>query len=490
VEKTKNVSMTFVVARIVILITAIVGLTFIFPVTSAVIHKEYGALSSFLIPMGVSIVMGIIFLLLGKNKPSRLSTRAGFVVVALAWCVVSLFGALPLWLSGAIPDFTDAVFESVSGFSTTGATILSEIEGLPYAYSMNLWRCTTHWLGGMGIVALTVALLPILGVGGFQLIKAETTGPEKGKLTAKITDTAKWLWFMYFGFTVLELILLKMAGMSFYDALCHAFATLGTGGFSTRNASVGAYNSAAVDWIITVFMFLAGINFSLYYSAIRRDFGEIRRNTELKVYVSIVVLASVAIAVLESGRFGGFFKSLRYSSFQSLSIISTAGFATSDFTLWKPASQAIIFALFFMGGCAGSTGGGVKVIRWVVLGKIAHREILKLLHPRGVFSIRINKQNSRPEIAATVTAFFFIYLMLIFATTFVGCLFNMDVLTSFTGALSMIGNVGPGFGSLGPSCNYGWLPAFVKWWYSFAMIAGRLEFFTMVIFLSPSFWKK
>ena len=488
-EKNKA-SIVFTVFRITFLILAIVGLAFLFPIVSAVVHKETKVLPAFVIPMLVSFVLGGIFFFAGKGKRSVLSTRASFVVVALAWVSVSLFGALPMWLSRAIPSFTDAFFESASGFSTTGATILSEIEQIPYTYSINLWRCTTHWLGGMGIVALTVALLPILGVGGFQLIKAETTGPEKGKLTAKITDTAKWLWFMYLGFTVLEFVLLKVAGMSLYDALCHALATLGTGGFSTRNASIGAYDSVAIDVIITIFMFLAGINFSLYYSVIKRNFTDIRDNSELKAYIGICLTAMILITLFETEKYGGFFKSLRYSSFQAMSITSTTGFATDDFTTWSTASQVIIFALFFIGGSAGSTSGGVKVIRWVVLYKIAKNEILRMLHPHGVFTLRLNKQPVKKDLGHTVVSFFFVWLCLVFVTTFIGCIGKMDVFTSFTGALSMVGNIGPGFGLLGPSCNYGWLPVGVKWWYSFAMLAGRLEFYTMIIFITPSFWKK
>ena len=482
--------MAFTVARVVFLIVAIVGLTFILPIICALVYGEKGVLPYFVVPMAISFVVGVVFYLAGRKKKYRISTRASFVVVALAWLASALFGSIPYFASGAIPNFTDAFFESISGFTTTGATILSEIEGLPFAYSINLWRCTTHWLGGMGIVALTVALLPLLGVGGFQLIRAETTGPEKGKLTSKITTTAKILWFMYFGLTVMEAILLKVAGMSVYEALCHALSTLGTGGFSTRNASIGGFRSPAVDWIITTFMFLAGINFSLYYSLIKRDFKTLRDNSELKAYLGIVFGSSILIALFEMGRYGGFFQSLRYSSFQSLTIISTAGFATDDYTTWTAASQAIIFILFFIGGCAGSTAGGVKVIRWIVLSKLAHNEILKLLHPRGVFALRIDRQPRRNEIGVTVTAFFFLYLILVLATTLVACIFGVDILTSFTGAISMIGNVGPAFGKLGPSCNYGWLPDAVKWLYSFAMLAGRLEFFTMMVFFSPSFWKK
>ena len=489
-EKNKKAGMVFTVARIVFLIVAIVGLTFTLPVICAVIYGEKQVLPYFIVPMAISLAAGVVFYLAGRKKSYRLSTRASFVVVALAWIASAVFGSIPLFASGAIPNFSDAFFESMSGFTTTGATILSEIENIPFAYSINMWRCMTHWLGGMGIVALSVALLPLLGVGGFQLIRAETTGPEKGKLTSKITTTAKILWFMYLGLTVLETILLKIAGMNLYEAVCHALSTLGTGGFSTRNASIGGFDSPAIHWIITVFMFLAGINFSLYYCLFRGDFKSLKDNSELKAYLAIVFTSSILIALFEMKRYGGFFDSLRYSSFQSLSVISTAGFATDDFTTWSSASQAIIFVLFFIGGCAGSTGGGVKVIRWVILSKLAHNEILKLLHPRGVFALRINKQPHRSDIGVTVTAFFFIYLVLVSITTFAVCLFGIDLATSFTGTLSMLGNIGPGFALLGPSCNYGWLPDGVKWIYCFAMLAGRLEFFTIVMFFSPSFWKK
>ncbi len=414
--------------------------------------------------------------------------RASFVVVAVAWVGASLFGAIPLYASGAIPNLVDAVFESVSGFSTTGSTILSEIETLPR--SINMWRCLSHWLGGMGIVALTVALLPILGIGGFQLIKAETTGPEKGKFTPRITTTAKILWFIYLGMTALEALLLYIAGMDFIDALSHAFSTLGTGGFSTRNASIAAYDNGAIDAICFTFMFLSGINFSLYFYVFAGHFTELKKNSELKAYLALNVIFIFLITLFERGQFGGILHSLRYSSFQVASILSTTGFATSDFALWSPASQALIFMMLFIGGSSGSTSGGVKIVRWVLFHKVLKNEIQKMIHPHGVFSIRLNQQNTRKEVISAVTAFFCLYFFLLIFTTFYGTLFGLDVLTAFTGAATMIGNVGPGFNLLGPSCNFGWLAAPVKWFYCFAMLAGRLELFTMFVFLSPSFWKK
>lgn len=480
--------MFFTIVRIVMIILGIVGTTFLIPISAAISLGEYEVLSSFIIPMIFSWLVAVIFFFAGRKKQTRLSTRSAFIVVASAWASVSLFGALPLYFSGAIPNIVDAFFESVSGFSTTGSTILSDIESLPR--SINLWRCQTHWLGGMGIVALTVALLPILGVGGFQLIKAETTGPEKGKFTPKITTTSKILWFIYFGFTVTQTILLCIFGMDFIDALSHAFSTLGTGGYSTKNSSVGGFNSVAIDIICTLFMFLSGINFTLYYYLFVKKIAEIKDNTEFKIYLIMIATATLLITIIEKGQYGGFFNSLRYSSFQAISIMSTTGFSTADFTAWHPASQAIIFILFFIGGCSGSTSGGVKVVRWIILSKQLHNELLKMLHPHGIFTIRLNNRAGRKDVVFSVAAFFFVWVMSIALTTFFTCCFGIDVFTSFTGALSMAGNIGPGFNLLGPSANFGWLPAAVKWWYCVLMIAGRLEFFTIIIFFSPSYWKK
>ena len=481
--------MAFTVTRIIFVILGIVGTFLALPFATSIVLGEGLKLTlSYAIPMAVSWLFAAVFFFAGKKKKMNLSTKASFVTVALSWLFMGFLGAIPLYASGAIPNLTDAIFESISGFTTTGATILSEIECLPR--SINLWRCVMHWVGGMGIIVLTVALLPILGVGGFQLIKAETTGPEKGKLTPKITTTAKVLWFIYLGMTVIEAILLMIFGMDFLDAISHAFSTLGTGGFSTKNNSIASFNSAAIDWICWTFMFLAGINFSLYYYIFIKKWNDITGNTEFKVYIAITLIAAVLIGIFESPAYGSFLKALRYSFFQSSTIISSTGFATADFTTWSPASQAVIFALLFIGGSSGSTAGGVKVIRWVVIARQFKNEILKIMHPHGVFTIRLNKQVCRKDIVFTVTAFFFIYVLVVAVTTFFGAVFGLDILTAFTGAVTMCGNCGPGFNLLGPSCNYGFLAAPVKWLYSLVMIAGRLEFFTIAILFSPAFWKK
>ncbi len=476
------------VLKIIFSILGVVGTTFLLPIITAIFCSEFSVLPAFIIPMICSWILAAVVLIFLKKTQFVLSTRSAFVSVALSWICISIFGAIPLYASGAIPSITDAVFESVSGFSTTGSTILQDIESLPR--SINLWRCQTHWLGGMGIVALTVALLPILGVSGFQLIKAESTGPEKGKLTPKITTTAKALWFIYFGLTVLQTICLRIAGMDFIDALSHAFSTVGTGGFSTRNTSIGAYNSALIDWICTVFMFLAGINFSMYYYIITKKPEEVGKDSEFKAYIIINIVAILSLTFFEMHRFGGFFNSLRYAAFQTTAILSTTGYGTSDYTLWSPASQIIIFSLFFIGGCSGSTSGGVKVIRWVVVSKQLQNEMKRMLHPHGIFSIRINQRAGRKDVVFAVTAFFYLYIILVFCTTLFASIFGLDILSSFTGAISMIGNVGPAYGALGPSNNYAFLATPIKWWYCFAMLAGRLELFTMLIFFTRDFWRK
>jgi trk system potassium uptake protein TrkH len=474
--------------KIASILLSIVGILFAIPLGFAFYYGESSVYLSFIIPMAASFL-----LVAAVNFPTRkfkitLNTRQTFLTVALSWIVISFMGAIPMYASGSIPRFVDALFESVSGFSTTGSTILSEIESLPK--SINMLRCLTHWIGGMGIVTLTVALLPLLGVGGFQLIKAETTGPEKGKVTARITTTAKILWLIYFGFTAAETIALKLAGMTFTDALSHAFATLGTGGFSTRNASIGSYNSVAIDVIIMIFMFLAGINFSLYFYIFTRKLSDITSNSEFKAYLVIVAALIVAVSISLRKVYGSFGDTLRYSSFQVVSLMTTTGFSTADFMKWPAATQFLLFVTFFIGGCSGSTSGGVKVIRWLVLGKQVQNETRKMLHPHGVFAIRLNGRPGRKDIVFNVAAFMVVYFALVLITTFVGCLGNLDVWSSFTGALSMVGNIGPGYGLLGPAENFGFLPDFVKYWYSFAMLAGRLELYTMIIYFLPVYWEK
>lgn len=406
--------------------------------------------------------------------------RAFFVVV-LSWVAICLLGAVPLYACGHFPSFLDAFFESVSGFTTTGATVLSDIEALPRW--ANLWRCATHWIGGLGVIALAVALLPLLGASGFRLIKAETSGPEKGKFTTRVTDTAKILWLIYFGMTVVQIILLKWAGLNLFDAIAHAFSTMGTGGFSTRNASLGAFANPAAEWICTVFMLLASVNFTLYYRLFSGRFTDVRRDSELIGFCGIVGVAIIGITAVRASGLASFGETVRTVAFQVASIISTTGFMTDDYLTWCPASQVLLLALFFIGGCSGSTAGGIKVIRWTVLAKQVSNELLRLVHPHGVYTLRINGNAGREAIIPVVGSFVLVYFVLVFLTTIVGALGGLDVWTAFTAALSMVGNVGPAFGALGPTANCGFLPSGVKAWYCLAMLAGRLEIYTLIIFV-------
>lgn len=478
----------FVFARLIFIILAIVGLSLILPILAAFSAGETGVISSFAVPLAVSVAVGLVFYFAGKKTKIKFSVRSVFAFVAFAWISISVFGSVPLLLSGSIHNFHDALFESISAFSTTGATIFSDVESLPR--SINLWRCQMHWLGGMGIIALTVALLPLLGVGSFQLIKAESTGPEKGQITPKMANTAKTLWLLYLGFTVAHFIALKICGLDVIDSLCHAFSTLGTGGFSTKNASVGSYNSVAVEVICTVFMFLAGVNFSLYFYVITGKFDEVKKNSELKAYISLFAICVTVITLVLIPHYGSFAKALRYSSFQVASVMTTTGYATADFTTWPSAAQFFIFLLFFTGGCSGSTSGGFKIIRWVVFKKQAQNEMLRMLHPHGVFTISLNKKPGRKDLVFNVAAFAFVYFALVAITTMVGTFCKLDLFTSLTASLSMVGSIGPAFGALGPSENYGALCPFLKYWYCFAMIAGRLELYNLIIFLFPDYWKK
>ncbi|AEE17835.1 cation transporter [Treponema brennaborense DSM 12168] len=472
----------------IFLLLAIISVTFILPIGTAAYYGETEVIPAFAFPGAVCIAAAAVFFIAGRKQRVSLTARDAFIVVAASWVFASILGAVPFVLSGTIPRIADAVFESVSGFTTTGATILSDIESLPV--SVNLWRCQMHWLGGMGIVALTVALLPLLGVGGFQLIKAETTGPEKGKVTPKIATTAKILWFIYAGFTVIQTVLLKLAGMTWTDALAHTFSTLGTGGFSTKNQSIAYYQSASVEWICTIFMILAGVNFSLYYYAILGKFDDIRHNSELKAYLAIIGVSTAAITPFILAGSDSVGDAVRTAAFQVASIISTTGYSSADFNLWLPGAQLVIVLLMFIGGCSGSTGGGVKVVRWVILSKQMSNEVRKMLHPHGVFSIRLNGRSGRKDVVFSVAAFLFLYLLLVFITAYIAALDGTDVLSAVTASLAMVGNIGPGLGKVGPVANYGFFADGVKWWFSFAMIAGRLELYTMLIFFMPSFWKK
>lgn len=476
--------MSFSIIRIFSYMLGIVGAALLLPFAVGCLNGEERAAMAFGVPMAASLLTALAFWYRQKGGVKTISVEGAFMVVGGIWIVIGLFGALPYYLSGATTTFTDAVFESVSGFTTTGATIMANVEVLPK--SVNLWRCETHWLGGMGVIALAVALIPLLGVGGFRMIKAETTGPEKSKLTSRIATTAKTLWGVYFVFTLTQTILLRYFGLSWFDALCHAFSTMGTGGFSTYNDSVAHFNSAAVDWTCTAFMLIASVNFTLYFNLLTFKMREVFLDTELRGFLLIVVVAIGAATLIELQQYGDAAKSLRYSAFQVASIISTTGFVTADYARWLPGAQMVLLVLFLIGGCSGSTAGGVKVVRWAILWKQLKNEFRRLLHPHEIVSLRLNAMSGREEFVPLVASFLFVYMLLVAVTSLVGALSGLGIVESVTGALSMIGNVGPAFGALGPSATFAPLHWAVKWWYSFVMIAGRLEIYTVLILIGQA----
>jgi trk system potassium uptake protein TrkH len=415
----------------------------------------------------------------------RITISRGFLLVFLAWAAVCLLGALPYFLSGYIPDFTDAVFESVSGFTTTGATVLKDIELLPKP--LLLWRALTHWLGGMGIVVLTVALFPLLGAGGFLLLKAEAPGPDVDKLVPRIAGTARILWFLYIALTAAQTLLLAVFGMDWFDALTHAFSTMATGGFSPRNNNIAYYRSAAVEWTCAVFMLLAGFNFTLIFQLLRGRFRGVWRNSEARAYFAIILIAVVIItlSILPQSRSAE--EALRYAVFHTGSILTTTGFFCADYNVWPPLAQGVLFFLMFTGGCAGSTSGGVKVIRHVILWKQAGNEIKKFVHPKGVFTIQLNGSSGKKDIVYGVTGFVFLYFLLLFFSALLVSSAGEDIFSSVNAALLVLGNIGLGLGNTGPFLPFPEFPAYVKWGLSFMMLLGRLELWTVLVFFQQHF---
>lgn len=478
------------IIKLISLLLIVIAGFMLMPAFIAFVYNEMNVLQSFLITIIVMFSISALMLyLLRHKKVKTLTTRDGFIFVSLIWVIASLSGAIPFYISGTIPSFTNAFFETISGFTTTGASILTDIEALPQ--SMLFWRSMTHWLGGMGIVVLTVAIFPILGIGGLQLIKAEAPGPTVDRITPRIAETAKLLWMIYIGFTVTETLLLMLGGLNLFDALTHTFGTLATGGFSIKNSSIGHYNSAYIEGVITLFMIIAGINFTLHYRLLTGNAKPLLANTELKTYISIFIITTIIIAFsLHKEVYSSLATCFRYASFQAATILTTTGYATTDFEQWPFLAQSVLFILMFVGGCSGSTGGGMKVLRIVTLFKTAFNEMKHLIHPRGIFSLRISGKVIKKDLAYAIAGFFFLYIAMLLAITFVVSLAGGDILTSVATALATVGNIGPGFGKIGPAENYAFYPGFVKWILSFAMLAGRLELYTVLVLFTPAFWKK
>ncbi len=453
----------------------------------AIIYNEHD-IFAFLISAAINIAIGGIIVYATWNANKDIGKREGFIIVSLVWIVFSFFGSLPFILSGSIPNFTNAFFETMSGFSTTGSSIISDIEALPHG--ILFWRSIIQWLGGMGIIVLSLAILPVFGIGGMQLYVAEVPGPTPDKISPRIRQTAKTLWVIYLGFTVTETLLLWIGGMSLFDAVCHSFTTMATGGFSTKQASVAYWSSPFIQYVITFFMLFAGTNFTLSYLALKGKFKSVFRDEEFKYYYIITFAFAIIIFIgLLITTSLGVEKAFRDAFFQVASIITTTGFATTDYLLWTPFLTILIFALFFFGGSGGSTGGGIKIMRIVLLFKTSYYELRRMIHPNAIIPVRFNKHFVDSKTMNNVLAFFMIYLVIFAVSTIIFTLIEPDMESAMGAVATSLGNIGPGLGNVGPAENFLHIKPVGKWFLSFLMLLGRLELFTILVLFSPSFWK-
>jgi len=425
-----------------------------------------------------------------EQRSKEIERKEGFLIAALAWFAASLFGAIPYLIYGVFSNPVDAWFESVAGFTTTGATVLINIEDLPKG--ILFWRSLSQWLGGMGIIVLAIAILPRLAVGGMQLMGLEAPGPTTEKITPRIAETAKKLWSIYVLLSVVLVIFLLLAGMPFFDSLLQSLSTLSTGGFSPKNLSVGSYNSSVIDAIITVFMFIAGMNFVLLYWSLHGNFKKLTENSEFKFYLLINLIVILVVSLeLWTTIYPSFLEALRYGSFQVVSISTGSGFSTANYDIWPSFSRWFILLLMFLGGCAGSTTGSVKIIRIMVLFKKGFQEIQKIIYPNAIIPIRVNSKPIGDEVVSSITSFFLIYVFVFLVSTLVVLAAeDLPILTAISACAASLGNVGPGLGQVGPIGNYSDLTSFTKLALSFLMIIGRLELFTILVIFTPFFWRR
>jgi trk system potassium uptake protein TrkH len=447
-------------------------------------------LASLAVAAAVTAVSGGLLIGLLRRPDRELNQREGLLLVVAAWLAVALFGCLPFAMSPHFPSFTDAFFEAASGFTTTGATILPQVEVLPEP--VQLWRCLSHWLGGMGIVLLGIAILPLVGHGGMQLYRAEFSGAKSEKLKPRITETALALWKIYLAMTVAQFLALRWAGLDSFEALCHTFSTLGTGGFSTRTASVGAFGDPLVEYVVIVFMLLAGVSFVQHYRLfVERRPWRFFSDVEIRAYLALVAAATAVIAAaLLADPSQDVERAVRAALFQVSSIASTTGFVTADFELWPPVCQVLLLALMFAGGCTGSTAGGLKTSRILLLAHVVDREFKRMVERRGVFAIRLGGRVVPEETIQSLLSLVYLAFVVNFASVLALSALGVDVLTSISAVAASMFNIGPGLGSVGPAENYAHLPWLAKWVLAGCMIAGRLEFYTVLVILTPGFWRK
>ena len=472
------------------------GLSMLIPTVISWSFSE-SDLSGHLQSMIICIVVGIPFWMITR-KSRALNSKDGFAIVSFAWLIVAFAGSLPFYLSGTIPNFTDAWFEAMSGVTTTGATIIGNpttlpnlpngIESMPHG--ILFWRSFLQWIGGMGIIVFTIAILPLLGVGGVQLFKAEVPGPVADKIRPRVKETAKILWMVYVGFTFLQFLLLGFAGMPWFDSICHAFTTMPTGGFSTQNASIAAYSNPLIHYVIIFFMFIAGVNFTLHFRAITGNFKSYFKDYEFKVYFFILFFATTFIFFnISYSELDLSHNTFRISLFQSLALMTGTGYANANYELWPFFSQLLLFFMMFFGAMGGSTSGGLKIARVILLIKYAASETRRMLHSRAIIPIRIGDRTISDDVIRNTLGFFLIYLSFFVMTALVLTALNFDFLSSLSAAASAIGNVGPAFGAFGPTDNYALLHPIGKWMMTFCMLLGRLEIFTIMVLFSRTFWR-
>jgi len=433
---------------------------------------------------------GVMYWLFKGDNSRELSHREGMAIVGLSWVLAGVLGGLPLFFCADFTSFTDAVFESVSGFTTTGASVL--IDPGAAGKGVLFWRALTHWLGGMGFVVLSLALLPLVGVGGMQLYRAEVPSPTPDRLAPRLADTASVLWKVYAGLTLAEALLLMACGLDWFEAVCQAFATMATGGFSTRTASIAGFESAAVEWVVTIFMVLAGMNFSLHFHLLRkRNLDAWWRDEEWRFYMGVYVAMSLAIALgLWFSADQGPLASLRLAAFQTATVLTTTGFATTDYSLWPPLCLGLLLPLMFVGGSAGSTGGGPKVMRVLVILKQSASEFRRLVHPRLVAPVKLGGRPVQRQVVNTVYSFMGLYLGTFVFTGLALAAMGIGLVDAFSASIACLGNIGPGLGAVGPAGNYAHLPLAAKWLLSAVMIVGRLEIYTVLVLLVPDFWRR
>lgn len=463
------------------------GCIMIVPALIAVGKSENDSIRAFLTTIIMLWLLGTILTSI-KFKNKDIYAREGFVITALSWIVLSFFGAMPFYFSETIPSFIDCFFETVSGFTTTGATILTEIEGLPL--SILFWRSFTHWIGGMGVLVFLLAIIPMGGDRSMYIMKAEAPGPLVGKLVPKVKSTAKLLYLIYIFLTIAEMLFLLIGGMPLFDSIVTAFSTAGTGGYSIKNASIAAYNSPYIEYVIAIFMMTFGINFNLFYLLIMKDFADIFKNEELKYYLGIIGVATLLITANIVSMYDSIEQAFRYAFFQVTSVITTTGFITQNFELWPEFSKTILVVIIMIGACGGSTGGGLKVSRLVIVLKMITQELKRMVHPRSVNIIKLDGMKIEQETVDSVTSFFVIYIFLIFGSFILISVDNFDFTTSLTAVMTCVGNVGPGLGGVGPVENFSIFSPFVKLVLCMDMLLGRLEIFPLVMLFSPAVWKK